>query len=688
MGKLLEACCSVLALEVVSNKERREMGRGIITGFVILFLMANLSVITATPAIAQEARLSLTPNHGAVGQLVEVKGEDFIADAPITFTYDGTAVITTPKTPRTGKRGWSNEGKFTLWFRVPASTVGAHIIRVSDGVKSAEATFSVEPKVKLFPTSGLKDTRVTVTGTGFAPNIGVDVLFNNEIITTAVTNGQGSFSTTFTATKTGVVSAVDGAGNRAIYTANFSMKATLTLEPTAGYICSKVRAKGINYPPSAKDVESVTFAGMMFTEVDAEDKLMPGRFYVEDMDPDTAGRQEVKDGEFKLSFLVPANATLGTKLVRIKTDQGGTATARFTIKPRSLTISPSKGPIGTPVLVKGIGFPPGEKVTLQLVHNSSILRTLEVTASSEGSFAATVNIEGEQSGENLIKAVDIYNTKSSATFTVLPPQITVSPARSSPGTEVKVEGIGFPSYSKVTIKFLDSDVSLDEAKEMNLAQATGNELVDVSPIPSILTDAQGHFSTKINVPGLALDTYPLWVGAGGQYTAKAFTIIRRVLTMAEQLFTISGKYEAIWGVEAPTQEWRVYAPSMPEISDLTLLEKGKGYWIKVKKDCTLVWEANSWHLYKGWNLIGWGALSPTEEVPKALASIAGKYEVVWGFDSKEQRWLVYIPGEPEASDLTKLERGEGYWIKVKEDCTLSYGNVERKLYKGWNLIGW
>ncbi len=76
------------------------------------------------------------------------------------------------------------------------------------------------------------------------------------------------------------------------------------------------------------------------------------------------------------------------------------------------------------------------------------------------------------------------------------------------------------------------------------------------------------------------------------------------------------------------------------------------------------------------------------EISFALAGIVPKCEAVWGFDASKQRWLLWKPDVPEISDLTKLEKGKGYWIKVKENCTLSYAGHSYTLYKGWNLIGW
>ena len=87
------------------------------------------------------------------------------------------------------------------------------------------------------------------------------------------------------------------------------------------------------------------------------------------------------------------------------------------------------------------------------------------------------------------------------------------------------------------------------------------------------------------------------------------------------------------------------------------------------------------------NLTALTALTaPTAEA--ALASIAGKCVCVWGFDARTQTWNLYDPANSVISDLKYLEDGKGYWLKVIQDCTLTFGAKVRNLFMGWNLIGW
>lgn len=75
-------------------------------------------------------------------------------------------------------------------------------------------------------------------------------------------------------------------------------------------------------------------------------------------------------------------------------------------------------------------------------------------------------------------------------------------------------------------------------------------------------------------------------------------------------------------------------------------------------------------------------------VSLGLASIFGKYTIVWWYDAQGQQWHKYDAAVPWLSDLKALKRGQGYWIKATEDTTMMYGGNIYPLSVGWNLIGW
>lgn len=76
-------------------------------------------------------------------------------------------------------------------------------------------------------------------------------------------------------------------------------------------------------------------------------------------------------------------------------------------------------------------------------------------------------------------------------------------------------------------------------------------------------------------------------------------------------------------------------------------------------------------LYTGWNNIAY--LGQTQPVAQAMASIQGKYTIVFHYVNIDKSWQSYSPNLPAfASNLTNLEYGQAYWIYATEGCTLLY----------------
>lgn len=76
-------------------------------------------------------------------------------------------------------------------------------------------------------------------------------------------------------------------------------------------------------------------------------------------------------------------------------------------------------------------------------------------------------------------------------------------------------------------------------------------------------------------------------------------------------------------------------------------------------------------------------------IAESLSPIGSNLVRVWGFDAPTQRWQLYDPAVPPAlNDLTKLKKGQGYWIKVNQTQTATLINDTYALFAGWNLVGW
>ena len=136
------------------------------------------------------------------------------------------------------------------------------------------------------------------------------------------------------------------------------------------------------------------------------------------------------------------------------------------------------------------------------------------------------------------------------------------------------------------------------------------------------------------------------------------------------LGTIVNKYDSVWAYI--NGQWKSYDPVQPFFSDLTDMQAGVGYWIKMKEPGELTVSGpeplTSINLSDGWNLVGFNG-SEVKDTETAMTSISGKYISVWAYVNGQ--WKSYDPNQPFFSDLNNVTPGVGYWIKTSEACTWS-----------------
>ena len=141
--------------------------------------------------------------------------------------------------------------------------------------------------------------------------------------------------------------------------------------------------------------------------------------------------------------------------------------------------------------------------------------------------------------------------------------------------------------------------------------------------------------------------------------------------ISDVLSSIAGSYSSVWSYQ--NNNWMMYNPDKPIFSDLTTLDAGWGYWIKLKKSATLnlsgTLPPKSIHLHKGWNLVGCN-LSANQIITSVFSSIFSKLNTVWVY--KNSQWDSYNTSRPGFSDLEIMEPKYGYWIYTKDECDWNY----------------
>ncbi|MCG2768192.1 MAG: hypothetical protein L6435_07395, partial [Anaerolineae bacterium] len=152
---------------------------------------------------------------------------------------------------------------------------------------------------------------------------------------------------------------------------------------------------------------------------------------------------------------------------------------------------------------------------------------------------------------------------------------------------------------------------------------------------------------------------------------------------AAVLSSIAGHYDLVYAYDASDQNdpWKRFDPSAPSFSnDLLTIDESKGLWLHTTSSVSWVLPSSTspsptTPLQAGWNLIGYPSLN-AQPIGDALASIAGKYDLVFAYNAFDQAdpWKMYDPSAPpEANDLIVMAPGSGYWIRVTHsgDWTLS-----------------
>ena len=140
-----------------------------------------------------ETAASLSPDSGYAGIEVTVSGTGFRASKTVTIIFGNTSIATAST---------DASGSFSTGFDVPARTAGTYKVRVSDGVNMAEADFSISTAASISPITSLTSpghvgSEVTVTGVGFMAGKTVTITYDDNQVTTAAVNTDGTFLATF-----------------------------------------------------------------------------------------------------------------------------------------------------------------------------------------------------------------------------------------------------------------------------------------------------------------------------------------------------------------------------------------------------------------------------------------------------------------------------------------------------------
>ena len=187
--------------------------------------------------------IELAPDKGQVGTEVHITGISLRGEQNITVKYDGNIIDIASGNSKT-----DTEGDFKCTIIIPEGVAGDHQIVVRDeSGNMPKATFSLEPKVTVEPTSEMPGNIVRVRGFGFAKKEYLTITLNGkEVATTPTfvqTNSLGSFNANLHIPNdapigTSIIAAKDNTLNEA--EAQLTISTTPEIEPTAGMNLSPI----------------------------------------------------------------------------------------------------------------------------------------------------------------------------------------------------------------------------------------------------------------------------------------------------------------------------------------------------------------------------------------------------------------------------------------------------------------
>ncbi len=149
----------------------------------------TVNFILAPPAI------NLSPTTGNIGSQVTISGTGLKTNRSVQISFDNDLIETTST---------DNYGRFTTSFDVPPRVAGTYILKVTDGVNTIGAAFTIIISASISPvTSALSPghvgTELTISGAGFTSGGIVTITYDSNQVAMATANTSGLFSATFKA---------------------------------------------------------------------------------------------------------------------------------------------------------------------------------------------------------------------------------------------------------------------------------------------------------------------------------------------------------------------------------------------------------------------------------------------------------------------------------------------------------
>ena len=232
-----------------------------------------------------------------------------------------------------------------------------------------------------------------------------------------------------------------------------------------------------------------------------------------------------------------------------------------------ITIVPTSGPIGTTVIVSGVGFTPDSQVNVTFYNTIDHGVVATALVNEQTLFETSFKVPGTPGGFYTVNATDAEGISDAKTFEVIP-WITITPTNGIVGTEVTVTGTGFPAewdieiwYGGVAQDRLVEEVSYYETWDGRWTWkiwTVGHDYL----LDTVLSNSLGSFETTFDAPESWGGYHPIWA----QWWVEVEETPELIVAPQEQVFRIlpsislepssgvSGQYVRLLGTGFSTWE--------------------------------------------------------------------------------------------------------------------------------------
>ena len=458
-----------------------------------------------------ESKIVVTPKKD--GQLrgsyadgpVTVTGSGFVAGDSLTVNFDGLMQQTVTV---------ADNGSFTAQFDLAEVPRGTYTIKVPNPADGwLTANFTVEPYLRVSPTSALPGEEVTVEGFGFDPGgpySTVTLKVDAETVRTNIEVSSGGHfgPVTITVPTMPPHDAYIRAYQAGIEIASVKLVikpgvGEITVDPSSGHIGTQVTVSAPAASFKANEAVDVYFAGTKMLSKNAG-----------------------ADGSFSASFTVPEGIPGGAKTVEARSETVSYQ-ATFTLVPRITGFSPIEATIGTVVTVTGDGMGANDQLTVLFGESEDKMEPVTIISGgqaaadgtfelrfaipdrpySQAEFDTLINIQGSPSGLETGNVSFVHVRIEASRLTVSPTEGPVDTVISIYGMIVDASGVkANENIGELRLSSFGTTISVDLAghpdwvKEGSLSD---NQLV---------TDPNGRFRVEFKLSDAVAGTNLVLLG--------------------------------------------------------------------------------------------------------------------------------------------------------------------------------